>query len=95
MVYCVNCGAYEEVLPDEEVGTFKEPIIPLQAPFCYLKKNHFRDWLTKSQGKENTAIPQVVYDSLLNELRKMRVVSAEDVDRHMLHDLLRKLKMPK
>lgn len=95
LMYCVKCGAAEIFLPDEDVGTFNEPIIPVQVPFSYKKKNHFRDWLAKIQGKENTHIPQAVYDALLNELFKMRVKTTEQVDRETLRKLLRKLHMTK
>uniref|UniRef100_A0A6C0BQ19 Uncharacterized protein n=1 Tax=viral metagenome TaxID=1070528 RepID=A0A6C0BQ19_9ZZZZ len=95
MTICTKCGAAFTTLPDTDVGTYNDPIIPIQAPFAYKKKNHFRDWLAKSQGKENTTIPEVVYDSLLNELRNLRITSAEQVTRQIIRDLLKKLKMPK
>jgi hypothetical protein len=95
MLVCKECGCSEIQLPDTDVGTYNEPIIPIQPAFAYKKKNHFRDWLAKSQGKENTTIPEVVYDSLLNEFRKMRITRAEDVTRQIIRDLLTKLKMPK
>ena len=59
------------------------------------KKNHFRDWLAKSQGKENTTIPEVVYDSLMQELKKKRIRRVEDVTREMIRGLLKKLRMSK
>jgi len=95
MIICLKCGYSEIQVADTDVGTYNEPIIPIQAAFAYKKKNHFRDWLAKSQGKENTSIPEVVYDSLLNEFRKMRITRAEDVTRQIIRDLLTKLKMPK
>lgn len=95
LMYCAECGLAETFLPEEDVGTYNEPVIPLQAPFSYKKKNHFRDWLAKLQGKENTTIPEEVYDALLNELYKMRVKKTKQVDREMIQKLLKKLKMPK
>lgn len=95
MMICMDCGCAEIKLPDTDVGTYNDPIIPIQAAFAYKKKNHFRDWLASSQGKENTTIPDVVYDSLLNELRKMRKTRAEQVTREIIRELLTKLKMPK
>jgi hypothetical protein len=95
IMICMQCGCTEDQLPDTDVGTFNEPAIHIQPAFAYKKKNHFRDWLAKSQGKENTTIPQVVYDSLLNEFRKLRITRAEDVTRPKIRELLTKLKMPK
>lgn len=93
LITCSRCGMSEFALPEKDVGTFNEPTLPIQVPFAYKKKNHFRDWLAKSQGKENTTIPQVVYDSLLQELKKMRLHRAEDVTRKVIRKLLKKLKM--
>lgn len=94
-MYCLECGAMETFLAEEDLGTFNEPTIPLQAPFTYKKKNHFRDWLARIQGKENTVIPKEVYDALLNELHKMRIKSTDNVDRNLIRKLLKKLKMSK
>jgi hypothetical protein len=95
IMYCETCGSSEFMLAEEDVGTFNEPVVKPQAAFTYKKKNHFRDWLARSQGKEGTNIPDVVYDALLNELRKLRVKNSKEVTRELLIDLLRKLKMPK
>jgi hypothetical protein len=92
---CSLCGCVEQTLAKECVGTYKEPVVPIQAAFAYQKINHFRDWLAKSQGKENSTIPTVVYDALLNELRKQRIVDAKKVTRELIHKLLKKLKMSK
>lgn len=94
-MYCTLCGMSETFLPEKDMGTFNEPTIPAQVPFTYRKKNHFRDWLARSQGKENTTIPQVVYDSLLVEIRKRRITEAKSVTRELLIELMRKLKMNK
>ncbi len=95
ILYCEKCGSSEFMLAEEDPGTFNEPVVKPQAAFTYKKKNHFRDWLARSQGKEGTNIPDVVYDALLNELRKLRIKQSKDVTRELLIRLLRKLKMPK
>lgn len=92
---CEKCGAVEEFLPDIDVGTFDEPAVHIQQPFSYKKKNHFRDWLARIQGKENSMIPQEVYDSLLHELSKLRKTKSTDVTRKNIHDLLKKLGLNK
>ena len=79
MLVCLKCGCAEMTVAETEVGTFNNPIQPIPVPFAYKKLNHFRDWLARSQAKENTTIPTVVYDSLLNELKNLRVASAEQV----------------
>lgn len=75
------------------LGTYNEPVQVLAPAFAYKKRNHFRDWLSKSQAKENTTIPEIVYDALINELKKMRVTKVESVTRQTIRALLKKLKM--
>lgn len=90
---CSKCGYCDFLQPELETGVFDEQNQTQQSSYAYQKKNHFRDWLAKAQGLENRTIPEIVYDTLRNELKRMQIKDAESVTRHVLHKLLKKRKM--
>lgn len=76
-IICSKCGSvidqnlenmlsYKEVQDREHVTKFQ-----------YERINHFNDWLSQFQAKENTTIPEEVLEAILNELKIERKTISE------------------
>lgn len=63
--------------------------------YAYKRSNHFSEWLSQLQGKETTYIPDSVYDSLLNELKKERITEIDDITHAKIRTYLKKLRLNK
>jgi hypothetical protein len=70
---CTNCGLSDEIIIDSDKPNYKDPI-PDKKAYAYKRMNHFSEWLSQVQGRESTHIPDEVYNSILDELQKLRVL---------------------
>lgn len=63
--------------------------------YAYKKINHFSEWLSSVQAKENTKIPEEVLDALRAEYKKIRVSRASQITPSKTKEFLKKLKLTK
>jgi hypothetical protein len=70
---CTKCGFCEEVILDSDKPNYKEPV-PDATAYSYKRINHFNEWLAQFQAKESTDIPDEVYDKILVEMKKQRLL---------------------
>jgi hypothetical protein len=70
---CTSCGFCEEVILDSDKPNYKEPV-PDATAYSYKRINHFNEWLAQFQAKESTDIPDEVYDKILIEMKKQRLL---------------------
>lgn len=63
--------------------------------FAYKRKNHFCEWLTSLQGRENTDIPQDVLEAVRAEFKKERASKRGDIKPSKVRAFLKKLKLNK
>uniref|UniRef100_A0A6C0CTI1 Uncharacterized protein n=1 Tax=viral metagenome TaxID=1070528 RepID=A0A6C0CTI1_9ZZZZ len=63
--------------------------------FAYKRINHFREWLTQIQAKENTIIPKNIIVQIMKELKKERVVERKDITPDKIKRYLKKNGMSK
>ena len=91
---CTNadCAVEEYVLIECEKPSYKDPPRE-QSCFPYKRINHFNEWLAQFQAKESTDIPQEVYDLILIELRKSRIVNMTTLRVEKMREILKKLKL--
>ena len=91
---CPVCGDEIFILIDSDKPSYKEP--PREVSyFAYKRINHFNEWLAQFQAKESTDIPQEVYDQILLELKKERIVDMKHLTPGKLREILKKLKKNK
>ncbi len=91
---CPNCGQQDPLLIDSDKPSYKDP--PREVSYyAYKRINHFNEWLAQFQAKESTEIPQTVYDSILLELKKERIVNISTLKQSKLREILKKLKLNK
>ena len=91
---CTNCGAQEFVLIDSDKPSYKDP--PREVSYyAYKRINHFNEWLAQFQAKESTEIPAEVYDSIVAELKKERIMDYRTLKQSKIREILKKLKYNK
>jgi transcription initiation factor IIE alpha subunit len=91
---CVNCGYQEFVLIDSDKPSYKDP--PREVSYyAYKRINHFNEWLAQFQAKESTEIPPEVFDMILLELKKERIVDTKNIKQTKVREILKKLKQNK
>ena len=86
---CKKCGFSEVVLLDSDKPNYKDPI-PDNSAYAYKRINHFREWLSQFQGRENTDIPVEVYEKVLEELQKNRIHNLAELKPDKMRAILRK-----
>ena len=86
---CTKCGYSEVVLLDSDKPNYKDPI-PDNSAYAYKRINHFREWLSQFQGRENTDIPVEVYEKILEELQKNRIHNLAELKPDKMRAILRK-----
>jgi hypothetical protein len=91
---CTTCGYQDFVLIDSDKPSYKDP--PREVSYyAYKRINHFNEWLAQFQAKETTEIPQEVYDAILVELKKERIMDFRTLKASKVKEILKKLKFNK
>jgi len=91
---CIDCGFQEFVLIDSDKPSYKDP--PREVSYyAYKRINHFNEWLAQFQAKESTEIPQEVFDQILIELKKERILDVQGIKQTKVREILKKLKLNK
>jgi predicted amidophosphoribosyltransferase len=91
---CNLCGEETTILVDSDKPSYKDP--PREVSyFAYKRINHFNEWLAQFQAKESTDIPQDVYDNIIIELKKERIINMSELTPQKLREILKKLKKNK
>jgi hypothetical protein len=91
---CKECGYQEFVLIDSDKPSYKDP--PREVSYyTYKRINHFNEWLAQFQAKESTEIPQEVFDAIMVELKKERILDTRSLKRTKIREILKKLKLNK
>ena len=88
---CTQCGHQEFVLIDSDKPSYKDPPREI-CYYAYKRINHFNEWLAQFQAKESTEIPQEVYDAILVELKKERILEFSTLKPAKIREILKKLK---
>lgn len=88
---CDHCGTQEFILIDSDKPSYKDP--PREVTYyAYKRINHFNEWLAQFQAKESTDIPDDVFQSILEELKKERINTQSIIKPAKIKEILKKLK---
>ena len=74
---------------DSDKPNYKDPIPDVTA-YAYKRINHFNEWLAQFQAKESTDIPEDVYEKILFEIKKQRLLD-KNITPHRMRIILKKL----
>jgi hypothetical protein len=91
---CEMCGDENKILIDSDKPSYKDPPREISY-FAYKRINHFNEWLAQFQAKESTDIPKEIYDEILVELKKERILNVNNLTQPKLREILKKLKKNK
>lgn len=92
---CKSCGRMEYIIDEVSKPSYKDRSNDKMYSFSYKKINHFNEWINQIQGKEVTKIPKDVFDKLLVEIKKERIMDSRYITQKKVRGYLRKLKLSK
>ena len=85
---CSKCGHQEFILVDSDKPSYKDP--PREVSYyAYKRINHFNEWLAQFQAKESTEIPPEVFDMILLELKKERILDTKNIKQTKVREILK------
>lgn len=91
-VNCARCGTEVDVTFAPRHTSFKETKTTELVPeFPYKRINHFQEWLSQIQGKQNTEIVEKVFTGLRIEFKKYRVEDFKELTPKFVKKCLQKL----
>lgn len=93
MSYCPECDTVEDIIVESDKPGFKDSQKMEISYFCYKRSNHFQEWISQTQGREHTCIPDSVYDEILTELKKQKIDNVANLKMRKLKEVMKKLHM--
>ena len=94
VITCVSCG-YCSTYLDSTTSSLSYGDDVEFSTFSYKRINHFQEWLSQIQGKENFLVPQEDVDRVMEELYRQRVSRLEEITAKKVREVLKTLKMRK
>lgn len=94
IIICQKCG-YQEVLLVEQNRPILKQNIKDTSHFSYKRINHFREWCNQVQGKESTDIPDEIFEKILNEIKKEKILDTRTITYVKMREILKRLRINK
>lgn len=94
IMICNLCG-YQELLLVEQNRPILKQNTKDTSHFCYKRINHFREWCNQVQGKESTDIPDEIFEKILTEIKKEKIVDLKTITYSKMRDILKRLRINK
>jgi hypothetical protein len=89
-LHCLDCDTIEYVTLDSDRPSYRDP--PRELSYlCYKRSNHLNEWLSQTQGREYTNIPDSIYDAIMLELKRQKITNRATLERKKLKEILKKL----
>jgi hypothetical protein len=94
IIICNICG-YQELLLVEQNRPILKQNTKDTSHFSYKRINHFREWCNQVQGKESTDIPDEIFEKILTEIKKEKIVDTKTITYNKMRDILKRLRINK
>jgi hypothetical protein len=94
IIICDKCG-YQELLLVEQNRPILKQNTKDTSHFSYKRINHFREWFNQVQGKESTDIPDEIFEKILTEIKKEKIVDTKSITYNKMRDILKRLRINK
>jgi len=94
IMICNTCG-YQELLLVEQNRPILKQNTKDTSHFCYKRINHFREWCNQVQGKESTDIPDEIFEKILAEIKKEKILDLKAITYSKMRDILKRLRINK
>jgi hypothetical protein len=92
VIVCSNCGETEYVICESDILNYKEHLHDKPA-YPYKRVNHFVECLSQFQAKESTDIPVSVFEQIMMEIKKNKIINLKDMSMLKLKTILKKLRL--
>ena len=94
IIICDSCG-YQELLLVEQNRPILKQNTKDTSHFSYKRINHFREWCNQVQGKESTDIPDEIFEKILNEIKKEKILDTKSITYNKMREILKRLRINK
>jgi len=94
IMICNYCG-YQELLLVEQNRPILKQNTKDTSHFSYKRINHFREWCNQVQGKESTDIPDEIFEKILNEIKKEKIIDTKTITYNKMREILKRLRINK
>jgi len=94
IMICNICG-YQELLLVEQNRPILKQNTKDTSHFSYKRINHFREWCNQVQGKESTDIPDEIFEKILNEIKKEKILDTKVITYTKMREILKRLRINK
>lgn len=94
IIICDKCG-YQELLLVEQNRPILKQNNKDTSHFSYKRINHFREWCNQVQGKESTDIPDEIFEKILNEIKKEKILDTKTITYNKMREILKRLRINK
>jgi hypothetical protein len=94
IMICDCCGFQEPLLVEQNRPILKQNTKDT-SHFSYKRINHFREWCNQVQGKESTDIPNEVFEKILNEIKKEKIIDTRTITYNKMREILKRLRINK
>jgi hypothetical protein len=94
IIICDACG-YQELLLVEQNRPILKQNTKDTSHFSYKRINHFREWCNQVQGKESTDIPDEIFEKILNEIKKEKILDTKSITYNKMREILKRLRINK
>ena len=89
---CTTCGDIEQILVNSDLSNYKDCLQEKPA-YPYKRLNHFCEWLSQFQAKESTIIPDTIYETIYDELKKNSITKNNKITHKKMKEILKKLRL--
>jgi len=94
IMICNICGYQEPLLVEQNRPILKQNSKDT-SHFSYKRINHFREWCNQVQGKESTDIPNEIFEKILNEIKKEKIIDTKSITYNKMREILKRLRINK
>jgi Fe2+ or Zn2+ uptake regulation protein len=73
-IVCQNCGNVHDITNDNLISYKDIERINIGSKYSYDRKMHFKECMKRYQGKQNCTIPSLVFDNIIVQLKKYKLI---------------------
>jgi hypothetical protein len=90
---CPSCGYQDVLLVEQNRPLLRQ--VAKESTASYKRINHFREWCSQMQGKQCTDIPESIFEQILQELKKEKIVDKKKITYSKMREILKRLRVNK
>jgi hypothetical protein len=92
---CYTCGSTQNFNVTDVREWNHSETHEYNKPYCYKRTNHFKEWISQTQGREGVNIPEEIINCVILEIKKQRITNKNNITYDKVKEFLKKLKFNK